>query len=378
MNRTDRLLAKCVTAALACACVTDGARSSDGYAEVDGTARAKSFLVLKVTFYADVELGDVSLEISFDGETFFTALLGLPRPDRLFKSISRGSEGTTVLVPAVAGFAVGDPQFFIQEGGTYWVKWGAKSKREGDFRELEVRQTIHAERASQSDLAFLERISDPDLLRHLFGEDFFDRQTDTVRERMLAPSGADYRALKVIARLLEATRADDPGEVVRPRGGIESALKWADALLPLAKEFPESSYAPYAAYYAGCCYLAAGGDVLEKTMKERGIEDSALTAKKLQALAAEPEAALHCGKAEEALSLAANHADLYLKPRAVYMQAALLGMRGQWDEMERLLDKALAEAPGEGTIQQLVDRARRGLAKAKERQQQEEGAAKED
>ena len=77
---------------------------------------------------------------------------------------------------------------------------------------------------------------------------------------------------------------------------------------------------------------------------------------------------MHCAKADEALALTANRADLYLKPRAIYMQAALVGMRGEWDEMERLLDKASATAPGAGTVQNLVDKARRGLARARARE----------
>ena len=337
----------------------------------EGSLYAKGFNILRVSFPTYGEVKTFSLKVSFDGETFHDTSAGLPRPWRLFRSINCEPERTTILVPVVACFGV--KRFIFEATGTCWFHWKIDFQDE-DIESIEVTQIAEVRRPNRVDLDFIAGLGDPDLVRAMFGDDIFERLTGNTREQF---ESREVRAVKVIGQLLMATRADE-AEAVRPHGSIENAVKSADTLLALAKEFPESSYAPYAAYYAGCCYSAAGGDVLEKTMKERGIQDSSLTAQKLQALAAEPKAASHYSKAEEALTLAANRADLYLKPRAVYMQAVLVGMRGEWDEMERLLDKALAEAPGEGTVRQLVDGARRHLARVKQREQRQAGALEKD
>ena len=273
------------------------------------------------------------------------------------------------MVPAVAGFAVGDPQFFIQEAGTYWVKWGANSKTEGGTRELEVRQAIHAQQPSQSDLALLERISDPALLRHLFGEDVFDRQPDAIRERMLSAEGADRRALKVIGQLLLATRGDAPDKAVRKRKGKESLQTWADVMWKLAQDYPESSYAPYAAYYAGCCYYALGVNRAIQAVRAKRVPGNRID----KIAEFEQRASLikndgDCAKARAALTFAADHADDYLRPRAICMQASLRKWVGAFDEAEALLDKAAPLGGEGGTIHDLVEKMRKGLARVKERQ----------
>jgi len=346
-------------------------------AVVEGQAHAKGVVLLRAELPSLKCPSDWSIQVAMDDGNFVDPGFGLHRGKRLL-TLMEDQHGC--VVNEVAFTAAGDlgPMAFVfASPGTYQLRWliGSVESHSADFI---IDQQIRVYAPRQGDLTFLRRVGNPAFLRHLFGDDFFERKGEGKRKELLSPAGADARALFVVAELLEATRARDPGEVVRPRKSIENALKWADALLPLAQEFPESSYAPYAAYYAGCCYFAAGGDVLEKTMKERRIQDSSLTPQKLQELAAEPEAASHQSKAEEAFALAINRADAYLKPRAIYMRAGLVGMRGEWDEMERLLDRASAEAPGEGTIQRLVDRARRGLAKAKQRKEQENSERKEE
>ena len=354
------------------------ALAADANAEAVGPVHAKAWTLFKVSFPNQGEVKAVSLSVSTDGNNFRAAEAGLPNGWNLFKSMTYDVHQTTVLVSVVADWSRGEERFLFDEAGIYWLRWGIAFEKE-DIAGMKIHQTLRVLAPCSADAKFLGRLSGLGFLRDLLGPEFFAGiPSDEFRAWATSANGADWRALIVIHELLEATRADDLGRVIRARGSIENALRWADVLLQLAKQVPESSYTPYAAYYAAWCYSAAIGDLLDRTMKQRGIDDSSLTEAKLRALAAEPEAAPHYSKAQEALTLAANRADLYLKPRAVYMQAILVGMRGGWDEMERLLDKAAAEAPGEGTIRQLVDGARRDLARVKQREQRQGGALEND
>ena len=277
------------------------------------------------------------------------------------------NEACSLLVPAFAGPTdYGEIGFAFSRPGTYEVRWqfGSTGVSPVDFA---IEQTVEVGVATRADLQFIERLSEPDLLRQLFGEEFFARQTDTVREQMLSPSGADCRALKVIAQLLKATRADEPGDVVGPRRSMENALKWADSLIGLATEFPESSYAPYAAYYAGCCYLAALTEAMEDMTKERGIKDHSMNQEDLQRVTAFGKRSPYYQKAEQALSLAAERCDPYLRPRVHYFQAFLRLCGGGFEEAGELLDRAVEAGGKRGTIQKVVDTLRRDLVQAKER-----------
>ena len=360
------------------------ARAGEVQASIDGKACARGMVVLRVTFPSRGEVWRVALNSSINGEDFGEAGVGLLGTPDLFTSVTYHDGETTILVPAAGWFGSG--VLYFDGPGTQWFRWTITfrdqdkarteyDQRDYDIEPLVVEQMVQVKPAQRVDLDFIARVGEVEVARTLFGRDPAEGRGDIEGERY---GDAEVRAARVISVLLRATRADDPGSALSGRTSMDNVIEWAKTLAGLAKEFPESSYAPYAAYYAGCCYLAVGADVLEKIMKEREIQDSSLTGDKLRALTDEPEVASYYLKAQNALTLAADRADLYLKPRAIYLQAGLVGTRGEWDEMERLLDKALAEAPGKGTIRQLVDGARRDLARVKEREQRHGGAVEED
>jgi len=340
------------------------------WAGVDGEPHARGATLLRSTFASRGEVWRVSLDASRDGEEFYETGVDVPGPTNLPRSVAYDENTTTILVPALALFW--PERFFFDGPGTYWFRWKISfrdrekprtvpDQLDTDIDSVVVEQVVALRLSRPADSAFIERMSAPDFLRHLFGDDFFDRKTDVVRERMLAPEGADYRALMVIRELLKATRADEPGDVVGPRGGLENAITWADNLIALAKKFPESSYSPYAAYYAGCCYLTALG---HETKQEHG-ELISPTAKKRPWYA----------KSEQALSIGIEDGDAYLRPRALYMQAFLRVLAADFEDADRLLEEAIESTGPAGTIADLVGTLRRSIVRTKEelRRNQEQG-----
>lgn len=321
-------------------------------ATVDMVPHAKAPVVLKLSFPTWGDLSGASILFSEDGETFENTRAGLPRNWELFTSISDDGETTTVLILVVGRFNLSPDGFLFSEPGTYYLRWGVGFE-DKEVKGLKVEQPVEVAPAREADLAFLDRLAEPKFLRHLFEKDLFDPSYD-FGKWVLSPDGRDYRALFVIAELLKLTRAKEPGDAVGPRGSLEQAIKWAEALNALAKELPESSYAPYAAYYAGCCYITSA---MIGTKEERGEYITPATRR-------HP----HYKLANEILRFVAEHGDAYLKPRALYMQAILRMVGADWIEADRSLTKALESAPGEGTIKSQVDELRRDIQEEKEKQ----------
>lgn len=344
--------------AASCTCAL-GARSlaGDVQVQVDGRAHAKGLILLRATIPVHGELGDLQLRYSRDGDEFEEAGIGLPRPWRYFSSASSNEEETTVLVPMVARFQIGE--FRFDEPGTYYLRWSVGIK---DVKGFNFDQVLEIQPPHAADLDFIEGLGEPALMRAMFGFDVFERQTGTAVEYYADPG---VRALEVIGRLLYATRARDPLNVERPKG---DAHQTADTLLKLAKGIPKSSYAPYAAYYAGCCYAATGlARNIEKIRSARipgEPKDRVVEANQRAALVRkDPD----CAKALDAFAFAARRADDYLKPLALYQQAFLQVFRGAFDEAERLMTQAEAVVPGTGTIESWIADVRSELEEMKKR-----------
>jgi hypothetical protein len=178
-----------------------------------------------------------------------------------------------------------------------------------------------------------------------------------------SPTAADLRPLIIIGELLKATRTPDVAAIVREREGLESALAWADALWPLAKDFAESSYAPYVAYYAGCCYSSgAVGKVVETIRSNRtpGKPKDRLQEVELGAVLLKKDD--NFGKAFEALSFAIERADVYLKPRALQQKAALQFASGAFKDAEELLVEIERIAPSDALVKFEVEKTRAAIA----------------
>jgi hypothetical protein len=306
--------------------------------------RAKAVSVLSLTLPADTPPA-YEVKLSFDGKNFLTPASGLPRAERLFTSAETSAGSTTVSVVVVAGFETGE--FIFTEPSDLTIQWTvAQDGKEGD-PEIITQQAVVRE-ASPEDEAFLARLADPELVRRLLGQDFFDRQTTTVKDRLLAADGADARALRVISRLLLATRANEPVDAVRAGGGHADAQVWAESLWAIAEEYPGSSYAPYAAYYAGCCRLAAAT-----------VTNHASTGRQISAKAkTDPDyvSALTC------LRFARLHGDRYLQPRACYMEACASIVASDFGEAARQADELAPRVAHDRALREQVAQLKWSLA----------------
>ena len=142
-----------------------------------------------------------------------------------------------------------------------------------------------------------------------------------------------------------------------PRGDIHKA---AEMLLTLAKEIPKSSYAPYAAYYAGCCYASIASNRITESIRAGKRDRESFRDAQTRLLIPLVKRDADATTAAEAFELASDNGDDYLKPRALYQQSLFSASVGAFDDAEKLLTEALQVAPGEGTIQEWTDKARKG------------------
>ena len=332
----------------------------DAHPTVEGTPHAKGVVLLRVTFPTSGEVTSVSLRMSRNREEFASVHTGVSRNSRCLYDVSYDGETTTVAAPVVGNFANDDAYFLFKEPGTYSLRWGI-GLGDGEVRGFKVYQEIKVERAQPADLAFISRVSAPEFFRRLVGEDVVARLTGQARDVVADPNRSEFRWSIVIRRLLEATQQREPLEGAHE--SEEAFLRWASTMFDLAREFSESSYAPYAAFYAGGGYV---GYLCEVLYKEE-VGSKALRQHEL------------FNRAEEALRLAVEHGDSYLRPRAIYQQARLRAIVGDWEEAEDLLTKVDQVGNEGGTMATFTEELRKDIVRLQKRQQQrEEAAAKED
>ena len=348
-----------LTVAIAGTCAS-GIEASAPHTSVDGGAHAKGIAVARVRFPTRGEITGVGLALSNDGinfQPFGTDVYGRQNMP-LYAATHRDGE-SSVCVPVVFG-RFQDGLWVFDDPGTYHVRWSVDFAGQG-IEGCKAIAAVDLEEARQADVDFLERLREPALVQALHGESLFGHLDEEARAVLLGPDGVDTLALSIIQQLLNATRADDPADVVRSRGSGENALRWAQALGELAEDLPESSYAPYAAYYAGCCHLAALRNAMKEMMIEHGLKDRAITEDELASVGTFVGQNEHYARATALLTFTIDRADEYLKPRALYMRALSIGWTGAFDEASQALDTVLESAPGERTILGWVDAVRRRI-----------------
>jgi len=179
-------------------------------AVVEGQAHAKGVVLLRAELPSLKCPSDWSIQVAMDDGNFVDPGFGLHRGKRLL-TLMEDQHGC--VVNEVAFTAAGDlgPMAFVfASPGTYQLRWliGSVESHSADFI---IDQQIRVYAPRQGDLTFLRRVGNPAFLRHLFGDDFFERKGEGKRKELLSPAGADARALFVVAELLEATRARSGG-----------------------------------------------------------------------------------------------------------------------------------------------------------------------
>jgi|GEM_PF-1828042 len=320
----------------------------------DDALRVKGANVISLQVQTHHQISDFDLQVSFDGETYYACSVGLPRAWQLFFSIAQTARAATISVPVVAGFSSGVEEFALNEPGRHWFRWTVRYKDGAEPSVID--QEVEVLESSEADLAFIERLADPQFCRLMLGEKWYDQFIDPKRDYYSEP---ERRAVKVIGRLLYATRdklAEGAMGTAGPQGDMEAS---GHALLELAKEFPDSSYAPYAAYYAGCCLTTTSKmSVREQAQKEvsegRNEDVTERRRRKYAWLKDDPSSA----KGKEAFLFAAERGDAYLMPRALYQAARHCKYRGELEETDALLTRAEVAVPGSGTVADWVKESR--------------------
>jgi hypothetical protein len=327
--------------------------------DVLNDARSKGVVVLRATFPSRGEVWRVSLLSSKHGEHFTQAGIGALDRRLLWSAIDDG-EVTTVFVPALGRY--GEDASFFGGPGLHWLRWtitfrdqskprSAEDQGAKDIEPVEIVQTLEVEPMLPQDGRFLARISDVEWLRTFLGAEFHKLVEDEAHKWFLSPDGADHRALIVIGELLKATRYEEPWTVAGKLGSVQRAVERGDALWELARDIPDSSYAPYAAFYAGCCYMAGVGDAIKK---EHG---TLVTPMAKQVPLFE--------KAEAALAFAVERGDRYLQPRAIYNQAFLAMVAADWAKANAVMERGYALAGARGTARARLESLNGHIQKAR-------------
>ena len=147
--------------------------------------------------------------------------------------------------------------------------------------------------------------------------------------------GQRLAGLALIARIVESTR--QKGDPTHGRS------KWAEALYDLAFAVPDSSYAPYVAYYAACSYMWQRKNAFVK--KEYGYE---LPDKRVAELE-------HYQRARKLLEFAVKRGDSYIKPLATCFLAAMKAWAADWAGARTLIQNAEVRAHESSQIAHMVD-----------------------
>ncbi len=343
--------------------VAGATEPSDVNARFDGDVAAKGVAVLRATFPTLETVSRVEVAISRDGTEYrAVGVDGFGRQRFLPWLVASEARGSTICVATLLRTMREDGLWAFDDPGTYHLRWRIAFGDQGADG-LKTDQTVELQPARPADVAFLAGLSNVELTRRLLTDGSFDEWPEAAREVLLAPSAADHRAMMVIEELLRATRAKNPWEALESRKSVESALIWGDALYALAREFPESSYAPYAAHYAACCYAGVALSEAVETVRVRRVPeqppDEIHEAKQRFALL---QADARAERAFEAFAFAAERADAYLRPKALYQEAYLAGAAGFFERFDTLLAAVEEAAPGNNDLANEVARLRKESA----------------
>jgi hypothetical protein len=251
-----KLIAFCVS--MSFVFTLSSTRAQQPSVDVLGPVHAKGIIIVRVALPAAESGALITPWISGGDGELIEAKAQFPHGEPFHVKRKLGKNGSHVavlLTPLVALFDENSRRFLFDEPGKYDLKWEV-AYQGTDQKPLTLAQRIQVIAPRPSDLAFLRQAGDVGFLRTLYAKDLFEEADPDFRDWARGSSATDYRALIVVTELLEATRAKEPGDVAGARGrSIEDALRWADALSKLALAHPDSSYSPYARYFAGCCYL---------------------------------------------------------------------------------------------------------------------------
>lgn len=291
--------------------------------ELVGEAHAKGVVALRASFGSRVRIADVSLEMSVNGEDYVTVSTDLR--GALPRFVSNGAQRTDVDLLIDQDLKSPCPGPAFHSPGRYYLRWHIRFDEQPTA--IEVDQIVDVGSVTDADACFLERAGDQEMLISLLGRDPFAAFGPEVREAVRRPENADCRAFPLIAMLKESM-GDDPRTLAKtfPRE-LERRL-WADTIYELLEACPQSSYAPYAACFAGTFYVAEVEEANRREHQSRVAPQAKDTA--------------DYRRARRALTIAT--ANPYLAGNAYYKLALLSCFAADWSEMDAALASAETRA----------------------------------
>lgn len=320
----------------------------------------KSFTVVAASIPNNSDVRNVQVTVSGDGSALRHTGAGVHHPWETHWGLRRGDDGMFLVVPLPASFV--DGRFMFPEPGKYRVQWLIAT---GDptAPSLTIDQTVEIGAPTRADLAFLDALTKPDLVAKLLGagaQSLRERNPTDVRARN------DLAALEVIRQLLEASLVHEVDGLISEQRTPESAVVWADTLTQLAFGLPESSYSPYAAHFAACCYAGVvfgrSTEAVRAAREPEKGKDRTREAGHRALLFSTDELT---PKAEAAFAFAVEHGDAYLKPITLYHRALFHGLTGEVEQSEALLNDAIQLVGEKGTVGELIRKFRPELEEMK-------------
>lgn len=310
---------------------------------------AKSNTVVAALIPDGTDVRNVQVTIDSEGDAPRPAGAGVHHPWETHWDVRRGSEGTFVVVPLPAAFAEG--HFIFPKPGKYQLQWLIATGNPTN-QNLKVGQTIEIGVSARADSAFLSALSKKETLARLFGDEvpfIRDRESTGVRARN------DAAVVEVIRQLLEASIAHEVDGLISDQRTPERAVVWADTLNDLASDFPDSSFSPYAAHFAACCYVGvvfgkATDAVRAARVPGEHKDNMAEYLERVKFFEADARVA----KSDEALQFAVDHGDAYLKPLALYQLGFLRACCGRLDETEKLFAQTIELVGERGTVGKMI------------------------
>lgn len=325
------------------------AQSDDVTIEMIPPVHALGVNIVRIRYSGISETRTIDLQVSEDGAHFraFELLQPDGKPTKIQMHDSHQSSDR--LIPVVANFDLVPTGFLFEEPGTHHLRWRVYSPAQSDHA-LEISQSINVGPVRASDREFLDSVMNVESWARVFGGSALSVMSEEQRQRLLGSAGANERTLLAIRELIQAPSFLEPSEVIRIGGGLEQTLERAEFYSDLAHRLGDSSYAPYAAYYAGTCYLVK----IQDENRRAGIGHVSSQSRDTSTYS----------KATAMLQIAYTNGDRFLKPRAYRTLSFLYALGASWTEAFKAIDDAIQFAGLESIFIEEAQKLRSDITKA--------------
>lgn len=318
-------------------------------AEPDLRVRAQALVPLEFLLAKDFTPVSVELYTSSDGVNFREAGVGSPRPHSVFYYVKQTEHQTLVGVLTGVRLSHADVHDAFLFPGP--CKQYVRLRITDEYgHESEVTASVIVDTAMAADAELLRRLGSATTLGELFSHDIFDDSPEDFRSIASLPEAYAFRSAYVLANVLEATRFAEPGSIVgQQRKSLEATRTWADTLGSIASASPDSSYAPYLQYYAGCAYICC---LMDENKRATG-----------EYISSAGKSRSCFGRARAAIEAAKQAADPYLLPRCEYMLAVLEAFGDDASEVRRYIGEAEVAANHDGQLTRWITEFKRDVEK---------------